>query len=114
MDTIEALPEKKRTPELDSELGRAYNNLARGEDRDLYKKALSVLQPHEEYFSKDHNWNFRMAFAYYYMDFIAWDLPAVLDAAAEFFADSPLAWASFHSFRRNVGTVRLWEREDQG
>ncbi|MFR1478976.1 MAG: Suppressor of fused protein (SUFU), partial [Hydrogeniiclostridium mannosilyticum] len=38
------------------------------EDRDLYKKAISVLQPHEEYFAKDHNWNFRMAFAYYYLD----------------------------------------------
>ena len=68
VDAIEALPEKKRTPELDSELGRAYNNLAGREERDLYKKALSVLQPHEEYFSKDHNWNFRMAFAYYYLD----------------------------------------------
>lgn len=68
VDAIEALPDKKRTPELDSELGRAYNNLAGVEDRNLYKKAISVLQPHEEYFAKDHNWNFRIAFAYYYLD----------------------------------------------
>lgn len=67
-DAIEALPEADCTPELDSELGRAYNNLAGTENRDFYKKALSVLKPHETYFAKDHNWNFRMAFAYYYLD----------------------------------------------
>lgn len=49
-----------------------------------------------------------------YLDLIAWDLPAVLDAAAEFFAASDLAWASFHSFRRDVGTVRLWNAEEEG
>lgn len=68
VDAIEALPKEDCTPELDSELGRAYNNLAGVEDRDFYKKALSVLKPHEAYFAKDHNWNFRMAFAYYYLD----------------------------------------------
>lgn len=47
-----------------------------------------------------------------YLDFIAWDLPAVLDAAAEFFAASGLAWGSYHSFRRDVGTVRLWNAEE--
>ena len=68
VDAIEALPGEARTPELDSELGRAYNNLAGVEDRELYEKAIAVLKPHEEYFAKDHNWNFRMAFAYYYLD----------------------------------------------
>lgn len=48
-----------------------------------------------------------------YLDLIAWDLPAVLDAAAAFFAASGLAWGSFHSFRRDVGTVRLWNAEDE-
>ena len=48
-----------------------------------------------------------------YLDLIAWDLPAVLDAAAGFFAASGLAWGSFHSFRRDVGTVRLWNAEDE-
>ena len=57
VDAIEALPGEARTPELDSELGRAYNNLAGVEDRELYEKAIAVLKPHEEYFAKDHNWN---------------------------------------------------------
>ena len=48
-----------------------------------------------------------------YLDLIAWDLPAVLDAAAEFFAASGVAWGSFHSFRRDVGTVRLWNAEEE-
>ena len=48
-----------------------------------------------------------------YLDFIAWDLPAVLDAARDFFAGSSLAWANFHSFRRDVSTVRLFTREEE-
>ena len=48
-----------------------------------------------------------------YIDLIAWDLPAVLDAAAELFAASDLAWGSFHSFRRDVGTVRLWNAGEE-
>lgn len=47
-----------------------------------------------------------------YLDFVAWDLPAVLQAAKQFFAASDLPWANFHVFRRNVPTVRLWNRED--
>ena len=48
-----------------------------------------------------------------YLDFIAWDLPAVLDAARDFFAGSSLAWANFHSFRRDVSTVRLFTLEEE-
>ena len=36
VDAIEALPEGERAPELDSELARAYNNLAGPEDRALF------------------------------------------------------------------------------
>lgn len=68
VDAIEALPQTERTPELDSELARACNNLAGMEDRELYKKAIRLLKPHEEYFEGDHNWNFRIAYAYYYLD----------------------------------------------
>ena len=68
VDAIEALPKKERTPELDSELARAYNNLAGVEDRELFKKAIALLAPHEAYFEKDHSWNFRMGYAYYYLD----------------------------------------------
>ncbi len=46
-----------------------------------------------------------------YLDFIAWDLPPVLDAAKTFFAESGLSWAGFRVFRRTVGAVRLWEQE---
>ena len=44
-----------------------------------------------------------------YLDFIAWDLPRVLGAATTFFKRSPLAWASFHTFRRVAGTVGLYD-----
>ena len=50
---------------------------------------------------------------YGYLDFIAWDLPAVLDAAKEFFAQSNLRWANFHSFRRDVSTIRLFTRDEK-
>lgn len=48
-----------------------------------------------------------------YLDFIAWDLPAVLHAAGDFFTDSGLPWANFHVFRRDAATVRLLNREKQ-
>ena len=42
-----------------------------------------------------------------YVDFIAWDIRAVLQKAKEFFKDSDIPWASFHTFRREAGTVNL-------
>lgn len=48
---------------------------------------------------------------YGYLDFLAWDLPAVLDSARDFFEDSQIDQGGFHTFRRDVGTVRLWEKE---
>ena len=68
IDAIEAIPAEERTPELDSELARAYNNAADGGDRSLFEKAIALLKPHEKYFSGDHKWNFRMGYAYYYLD----------------------------------------------
>ena len=50
---------------------------------------------------------------YGYLDFIAWDLPAVLDAARDFFAGSDVAQGAFHVFRRDMGAVRLWDRETE-
>ena len=52
IEAIEALPSNERTPELDSELARAYNKLAATEDRSLFKKAIALLKPHEEYFKE--------------------------------------------------------------
>ena len=42
-----------------------------------------------------------------YVDFIAWDIEAALQMAKEFFEDSEIPWARFHTFRREAGTVNL-------
>ena len=68
IDALEAIPAEERTPELDSELARAYNNLAEPGDQELFEKALTLLKPHEEYFQGDHCWNYRMGYTYYYLD----------------------------------------------
>ncbi|OUQ26425.1 hypothetical protein B5E80_02235 [Flavonifractor sp. An135] len=71
IDALEAIPAQERTPEMDSELARAYNNLAdpyQPGGRDLLRKAIALLKPHEDYFQGDHCWNFRMGYAYYYLD----------------------------------------------
>lgn len=68
VDAIEALSEEERTPELISELARAYNNLADVEDKALFKKAVDLLKSVEDDFKDDHNWNFRIGYAYYYLD----------------------------------------------
>ena len=67
IDAIEALPKEERTPELDSELARACNNIADVGDRALFEKAAELLKPHEAYFAGDHNWNFRL-----HMHIIIW------------------------------------------
>ena len=68
IDAIEAIPESELTPELASELARAYNNVADVEDKEYFEKSVSLLKPYEEYFEGDHCWNFRIAYAYYYLD----------------------------------------------
>ena len=63
---IEALEGiEDRTPEMDSQLARAYNNEAdhrTPEGRAMLKKAIALLKPHEEYFEDDFYWNFRMGY----------------------------------------------------
>ncbi|WP_242962222.1 hypothetical protein [Faecalibacterium sp. An192] len=70
IDTLEALPAGERTPELDSELAKAYISIAEigAAGRPLYQKALDLLQPHEEELGEDHCWNYRIASSYYYLD----------------------------------------------
>ena len=69
---IEALEGiEERTPEMDSQLARSYNNEAdhrTPEGRAMLKKAIALLKPHEEYFKGDYYWNFRMGYSYYYLD----------------------------------------------
>ena len=48
---------------------------------------------------------------YGYLDFIAWDLESVLDAALAFFKERGMTGAEFHSFRRNVGGITLFRAE---
>lgn len=71
IDALEAIPAEERTPEMDSELARAYNNLAdphKPTCKEMLKKALALLKPHEEYFKDDYYWNFRMGYSYFYLD----------------------------------------------
>ena len=68
IDTIEAIPEEKLTPELCSELARAYNNAADIGDREMFEKALALLLPYADHFQGEHTWNFRVGYAYYYLD----------------------------------------------
>ncbi len=48
---------------------------------------------------------------YGYLDFIAWDLKAVLDAAVSVFGESGIDWAMFHSFRQDADGITLFEKE---
>ena len=68
IDTLEAIPAEERTPELDSELAKAYIAVAHIGEREPFEKALELLAPHEEYFAEDHCWNYRTASAYYCLD----------------------------------------------
>ena len=71
VDALTALPKADRTPETDMELARAYNNLAvpgEPEGRKLLHQALELMQSHEEELGDTYSWNFRMGYAYYYLD----------------------------------------------
>ena len=68
IDALEAIPAGERTPELDSELAKAYIAVAEIGEREPFEKALELLAPHEEYFAGDHCWNYRIASAYYFLD----------------------------------------------
>ena len=68
IDALEAIPAEERTPELDSELAKAYIAVAHIGEREPFERALELLAPHEEYFAEDHCWNYRIASAYYFLD----------------------------------------------
>ena len=71
VDALEAIPAQERTPEIDMELARAYNNLAdpsEPEGRKLLHRALERMQSHKEALGDTYSWNFRMGYAYYYLD----------------------------------------------
>ena len=68
IDALEAIPAGERTPELDSELAKAYIAVAHIGEREPFERALERLAPHEEYFAEDHCWYYRIALAYYCLD----------------------------------------------
>ena len=71
VDALEAISAEERTPEMDMELARAYNNLADSsepEGRKLLHQALELMQSHEEELGDTYSWNFRMGYVYYYLD----------------------------------------------
>ena len=71
IDTLDAIPSEEHTPEIDMELARAYNNLAdpsEPEGRKLLHRALELMKSHEEELGETYSWNFRMGYAYYYLD----------------------------------------------
>lgn len=68
---LEAIPAEERTPEIDMELARAYNNLADSSDpegRKLLHRALELMRSHEEELGDTYSWNFRMGYSYFYLD----------------------------------------------
>lgn len=47
-----------------------------------------------------------------YVDFMAWDIRRALNIAKKFFEESDVPWASFHTFRREAGSVSLKDTHD--
>ena len=74
IDTLEAIPERKRTRETDMELARAYNNLADDEELDwsdsriMLRRAIELMSPYEDELSEDYTWNFEMGFAHLFLE----------------------------------------------
>ena len=71
VNALEAIPDEERTAKIDMELARAYNNLAEPgepEGRKLLHRALELMHHHEEELGDTYSWNFRMGYAYFYMD----------------------------------------------
>ena len=127
VDAIEVLPEEERTPELCSELARAYNNLAdpgTAEGRAQLRRALDLLRPYEETLKDDHCWNFRMAYAYYYLDQEGPALPYFEralekrpgDEDTQYFIDACRRGLALPRFQRNFRerTQEAWEAFVQG
>lgn len=46
-----------------------------------------------------------------YLDFIAWDLDAVLKVAAKYFSGTSVVWSAFHSFRTDADVIVLHDHE---
>lgn len=119
IDALEAIPVEDRTPEMDIELARAYNNDASVDDRDMLKKAIVLLRRHEKHFHADHRWNFRMGYAYFYLDQAHRALPYFekalealpRDEDTEAFVEECRCLMSLPSFREcfRERTIKAWK-----
>ena len=67
IDAVEIIAEEEHTPQIDSELAKAYIAAADIGERKPYERALELLKPYEEVLGEDHCWNYRIASAYYYL-----------------------------------------------
>lgn len=69
IDLLAAIPPSARTPEQDSELARAYNNVgSKSHDSKYFSQALQLLLPHRQHFKDDYFFNFRLGFAYFHLN----------------------------------------------
>lgn len=71
VDALEAIPAQERTADMDMELARAYNNLADPGEPDgisMLRQAVQLMQAHEDEWGETYFWNFRMGYAYFYLD----------------------------------------------
>lgn len=74
IDLLEAIPEETRSPLLTSELARAYNNIAYSEGKTeeesqaALRRALALLFSVRETENRKHSWQFRVGYAFYYLD----------------------------------------------
>ena len=62
VNKIEALSNKEKTPEIIGILARAYNNI------ENYEKALELLKSIEDTEKNTHVWNYRIGYAYFYLE----------------------------------------------
>ena len=73
INLIESLPEEQRTALVDSELAKAYSDRVqvtpiRAQDILDLKKAVALLKKHEAELGETFNWNFRLGYAYFYLE----------------------------------------------
>ena len=73
INLIESLPEEQRSALVDSELAIAYSeqiqvNPIRAQDILDLKKAVALLKKHEAELGETFNWNFRLGYAYFYLE----------------------------------------------
>ncbi len=71
INLIENLSNKDKTPEIISELGRAYNNLFWKDDEDDQSnllKAVEIFKSIEPQQKDNPKWNYRIGYSYYFLD----------------------------------------------